>query len=243
MRTAASTSGPSTARSSRRSSRGASSSTALLPRANRRRRRPARAASRPAVLAAACARRDEQLEEAAGAEQIEVFGVEVCRIAEALAALAAALPAVFEPRQAALVERHRARARDRARSARGRERTAAGRRRGSASPATARSSRPSDHDERDAGERTAPSRAHARRRVRALEPSPRRRAARPSRDSVGRVYGRTLPSVFHRYSVRVAVGRVGEGVDLVGLPVAHAEVVRHDARAGLELAWSGSAAA
>ncbi len=236
MRTAASTSGPRTARSSRRSSRGRELVDGALAVATDRRRVGGRA--EPVgqhVLAAVRARRHQQLEQPAGAEQVEIFGVEVRRIAEPLAALAAALPAIFEAREPALVERRRSQSRDHARSARVRERTSSGdkgERVGSSSQGALAA--PDATTSTDAGEEQREPRrrrAVACRRSSAIALGTPRGQSRP----VGRVYGRTLPSAFHRYSVRWLFGRVGEGVDLVGLPVAHAEGVRHDARARLEL--------
>ena len=66
----------------------------------------ARSHARQRLLAGARARRAEQLEQRAGAEEVEIAGVRMRRVDEALAGLAAARPAILEPRQAALVERH-----------------------------------------------------------------------------------------------------------------------------------------
>ena len=233
MRTDASTSGPSTARSSRRSRRGASSATACcrarIVGGSAWRQQPAGEHG----VARARARRDEQLEQPAGAEQIEVVGVEVLGIAEPLAALAAAPSTVSESREATLVK--------------GR-----GARRAIARVQHARV----DEEQRDEGEDRERQPRHALRgRATATsadrgdedrQPAPRQRGVPALR--AGRVgsprgepfavdvaYGRTLPSVFHRYSVRVPPDGVDERVHLVRLPVAHAEVVRHDPRAGLQL--------
>ena len=56
------------------------------------------------LLAGVGASQRQQLEQRPGAEQIEIVGIDVTVVAETLARLAASSPAIFEPRQSALVE-------------------------------------------------------------------------------------------------------------------------------------------
>jgi hypothetical protein len=76
----------------------------LLPGSDRRGCRGFEQPAGERPLADARARRAEQLEERSLAEQVEVVGVGVVRIEEALAAAALPRPALLEPRQAGLVE-------------------------------------------------------------------------------------------------------------------------------------------
>ena len=56
------------------------------------------------LLAGVSASQRQQLEQRPGAEQIEIVGIDVTVVAETLAWLAASSPAIFEPRQSALVD-------------------------------------------------------------------------------------------------------------------------------------------
>ena len=107
--TAARTSLPASDSASRRSRRGVRSSipvcrVTISPRV-RRCQKPAR----QRFLARAGSRDGEQLEERRRSEQIEIVGVEMIRIAEALTVFTAAGPAILDARKAAVVERDRAR--------------------------------------------------------------------------------------------------------------------------------------
>jgi hypothetical protein len=140
-------------------------------------------------------RRDEQLEQPAGAKQIEVFRVQVRGIAKPFATLAAALPSVFNPSKPALIERCRSQCPiTRVQDAGVNEQEGDKGEEWNQQPRQARApdnnrDPQTGEDQREAGRRQ-PS-------VQALEPitlgSPRGQSR-----TISRVYGRTFPSAFHR---------------------------------------------
>ncbi len=167
----------------------------LLPIADDRRLTWRHQPGRKHVLAAACPGGHQQLEQPAGTEQIKVLGVEMVRVAVPLASLARAMPAIGQAVKAALVERFCSRhtiaaVQDASVNIQERQKGHERQRQPRRPLAT------EHHDDGDAGKEET-------------EPQPREPGMRCFEASVlaspfgepgpvGRLYGRILPSVFHK---------------------------------------------